>query len=368
MRKRIRITAGLMAGILILLMLFKIQTYGETSKMKETEDKVLKISKEEKENLKILFTINQKWEELQKQAEETTEKIEELTKEKEKLEGEIDSINNSYKEQRDTLGKILVAYERKGTASYLDALLSAGDLKTFIRSVNILRDVTGGVNKLLTGLKENEKKLSEDKEKLSDKIAEQKEEEQELNLQIKQQEELKAEQETFLLSLKEEKGHYEGQLGLLKDTWEGAKEYFKEDFVKEFEEKVQSGAITTEDLNLHIDFLKISGELKEEKLNEALSPMAFHFEENRAQLVIPEKELTLTGNFEKKDATSLIFHVTEGTFYGLPLEESSIAELFPESFPVIDLAFLVQNMQFGIKLNEVTVKKGVLEFTLKPVF
>ncbi|SHO44756.1 coiled-coil domain-containing protein [Anaerocolumna xylanovorans] len=368
MRKRIRITAGLMAGVLILLMLFKIQTFGENSKVKETEDKVLKISEEEKENLEILFTINQKWEELQKQADGTTEKIKQLTIEKEKLESEIDSINNSYNKQRDTLGKILVAYERKGTASYLDALLSAGDLKTFIRSVNILRDLTGGVNKLLMDLKENEEKLSEDKKKLSDKITELKEEEKELTLQIEQQAKLKAEQEAFLWSLKEEKGHYEDQLELLKATWEGAKEYFKGDFAKEFEEKIQSGAITTEDLKLHIDFLKISGELKEEKLNEALLPIAFHFEEGKAQLVVPDRALTLTGTFEIKDSASLIFQVTEGTFYGLPLEENSISELFPEGFPVIDLAALMQNMQFNIKLNQVKLKKGVLEFTLKPVF
>ncbi len=368
MRKRntIRIAASVMAVILILLPLFKIQTFGETSKVKETEDKVLQISEEEKKNLELLFTINQKQEELQKQEVETEKVIEQLNTEKEKLESEALRTAGLYNKQRDSLGKILAAYERKGTASYLDAILSSGDLKTFIRSVNIVRDLTRGVNKLLSDLKENEKKLAKEKKKLADKIEELEKEKENLSIQIEKQKALKKSQEEFLASLKEERNHYESQLELLKASWESAKSYFKEGFVKDFEEKMQNGTITDRDLNLHIDLLKISGELKADKLNEALTPMAFLFEEGKAVMQVPEWSLTLTGTFEIKDASSLVFKIDGGTYYELPLEEGAVKELFPEGFPVIDLSSLLQNLRFKVKLEKIQLREGVMEFTLRP--
>lgn len=348
--------------------LFQTRALGETAKIKETKDTVLQISGEEKENLEILFAINQKKEELQREEKKLTIEITKLNKEKKELEAEIEGINESYRTQKETLAKVLVAYERRGTASYLDALLSAGDLKTFIRAVNILRDLSGGVNELLADLEENERKLGQEQKELSNKLTELAENKKELELKLQKQQELKDQQEIFLKSLKEEKSHYEDQLKLLTDVWEGAKEYFREDFTRDFTNRLQAGNMTTADLNIHINMLKINGELGEEKLNELLAPLNFQFEKKRVILKISEWSLILTGTFEIKDDTSLELKINGGSFYDLPLEESSISDLFNGGYPVIDFSYFLKDMQFDMKIEGVESGDGVLRFTLKPIF
>lgn len=366
--KKTGIITGILAAGLLLALFFQIQALGEVAKIKETEESVFEISEEEKKNLEILFLMNQKSDELKAEEKTLTERIHGLQDEKKVLEADISDISDSYERQKETLAKVLVAYERRGMASYLDAVLSSGDLRTFLRSVNILRDLSSGVNRLLEELKENEKKLRSEQLKLAAKIEELNREQEELKVKIQQQEEQSREQEAFLESLKEEKDHYEEQLKLLKDIWEGAKEYFKEGFSEDFTVRLQQGNITTEDLNLRINLLKISGELQEEKLNEALTPMAFHLTEGEAVLEVPDKSLVLNGTFEIQSDTSLLFQVTGGTFYELPLEESSVAELFSQGYPVIDFSYFMEDLQFDMKIGGISLGDGTLKFTLKPVF
>jgi peptidoglycan hydrolase CwlO-like protein len=293
--------------------------------MKEMQDNLDGINEAEKVTLKELFLLSQEIEEMEREEIKITNDIQTLEADINILESKIKTQQEDYDSQLSVLKKVLVSYERMGPASYLETLLSAEDFTTFLRSINIIRNLSHNVNKLLDSIEVEKKQLTEEKDVLDNKVAKLEEKREALKEPLLKKQQLKAEQEAYLNSLEGDKLYYKEQLDNLEQMWEASKKVFTQ-IVDDFKTIISSGSFQTEDLNINFSFGKISGSINEDTFNRIieenskLPKLVFHFKEDQIEIEIPENHLILRGKFTIEDKSSLKFQVESGSFYDLPLE------------------------------------------------
>jgi peptidoglycan hydrolase CwlO-like protein len=348
------------------------RVYGET--YSNVEEKLDTITEEEKAVLKDLFFLTQEIEEMERQEAEITEEIIEQQSHIKELETNIQAQQKEYDQQLSIMEKVFVSYQKMGPASYLETLLNAKDFTTFLRSINIIRNLSDNVNNLLESLESDKLKLIQEKDTLAKHIVILEEKKAALKEPLLRKRQLKAEQEAYLDSLEENKSYYEEQLNNLDQMWEAIKILFSQ-IVEEFKTIINAGSFTDEDLNLKLSFTNISGSLHEDSLNQILNEnsklpnMVFDFNPDIVKIEIPDKHLVLYGNFIIEDNSIIKFQVEEGSFYDMPLEKTSIDELFREGSIRIDFMEIAGDMLiFDIQLKGVGVNEHYLEFELTPDF
>ena len=130
-----------------------------------------------------------------------------------------------------------------------------------------------------------------------------------------------------------------------------------------------------EDLNLSFSLFSIKGSVSDETFNNILKEhstlpeIVFQFQQDKIILEIPDKSLVLNGHFEISGSSALLYVVESGSFYGLPLEQASIDELFKEGPLLIDFeAVAGELVAINIILDAVEAKDGYLEFRIKAGF
>jgi peptidoglycan hydrolase CwlO-like protein len=347
--------------------------YGEVKPITEVQELLEGISEEEKEVLQKLFTLTQEIEEMEREELRISGDIKMLLTEIAEKEQLIKKQQERYDSQLEVLKKVLIGYQRSGPASYLDTLLSAGDLRTFVRSINIIRDLTSNVGELLASLEEGKETLKKENEKLKESVIILEAKKEELKEPIRKKQQLLKEQNTYLDSLKGQRALYEEHLANLEVMWDDSKTMFSQ-LVSEFTRIIGEGNITAEDLNLSFGFTGMKGAIYEETFNEILKEhstlpeLLFHFQSDRIEIEVPDKKITLSGTFVIEDETALRLNVEEGSFYEMPLEQESIEELFKEGYLLLDFKEMTQGISIDFIINTVTSKDGVLEFTIKPEF
>jgi hypothetical protein len=156
--------------------------------------------------------------------------------------------------------------------------------------------------------------------------------------------------------------------------WKEIKVLFSQ-IVDEFKTIINARSFTNDDLNLQLSFTKITGFIDEDTLNRILEDnsklpkMVFDFNSDNVVIEIPEKHLVLLGNFIIEENSMINFQVEEGTFYSIPLEKTSIEELFRDGSIYIDFEEVAGDMLlFDIQLESVRVNEKSLEFELSPDF
>jgi len=344
---------------------------GEVKPITEVQEKLEGITEEEKAVLEILFTLEQEMEEMEREESAITKDIEALQIEIDDMEELLKERQKNYDDQLDILKKVLVGYQRKGPASYLDTLLSAEDLRTFLESINMIKDLTRNVGKLLDSLEEGKKKLAEERDRLSEKAALLADKKEELQEALMKKLELKTKQEAYLATLKEKSEQYQEQLSNLKQMWEDSKLQFS-NIVENFSQIIGEGNISLSDLNLSANLFEIKGAIYEETFNEILREhsdlpgLLFHFYTDRVEIEIPEKHLVLIGTFIIAEDKVLKLEVEKGSFYEMPLENESIEELFIDGYLLIDFKELAGDMLIDFSLETVETKEGYLEFKITP--
>lgn len=344
---------------------------GEVKPITEVQEKLEGITEEEKAVLEILFTLEQEMEEMEREESAITKDIEALQIEIDDMEELLKERQKNYDDQLDILKKVLVGYQRKGPASYLDTLLSAEDLRTFLESINMIKDLTRNVGKLLDSLEEGKKKLAEERDRLSEKAALLADKKEELQEALMKKLELKTKQEAYLATLKEKSEQYQEQLSNLKQMWEDSKLQFS-NIVENFSQIIGEGNISLSDLNLSANLFEIKGAIYEETFNEILREhsdlpgLLFHFYKDRVEIEIPEKHLVLIGTFIIAEDKVLKLEVEKGSFYEMPLENESIEELFIDGYLLIDFKELAGDMLIDFSLETVETKEGYLEFKITP--
>jgi len=329
----------------------------------EAQEMLENVSDEEKAILKELFALMQEIEMLEKEEEEIIAEIESVQDEIDSLEEMIDIRQKEYDKQLEVLKQFLQSYQKKGPASFLAALLSAGDLTTYVRSRNIIKDLSHSTRELMDFLEEEKKQLEEQKEVLRLKKEHLEKKKQELQESIAKKLQLKNELEERLNSLKDKKEYYEEKLNYLKKQWDEIKDLFS-NIVGEFTRIVEEEGLPIEELNLNISFSGIKGIIYEETFSNILKEhsdfpaIEFKFHTDKVIIEVPEKNLTLEGKFVIENQSILKFEVNSGTFYNMPLEDAALKELFSNGSLFIDFS----NFMDDIKINSIKIKNGYAEF------
>lgn len=339
--------------------------------IEEVQNKLKGISEKERSVLDNLFKLTQEMEDMEREEAKANSEIGTLQQEMKGLESKIEKQQKDYDEKLKVLEMVLVSYQRSGPASYLETLLKAENLTSFIRSINIIRDFSRNVGELLDSVDEGKKKLAEEKNKLTDKISIIDNKKKVLQESLDKKRKLKEEQQAYLDSFNEDKAHYEAQLKGLEQMWKEIKVLFS-DIVKDFRRIVQDGYFPQSKLNLSFKFPIIKGALYEETFNDVIKDhsnlpnMVFHFHQDKVVIEVPDKHLILEGKFVIQGKTAFKLKVDKGSFYGIPLEASSIEELFKNGDLLIDIKDLAgERLTFDISLQSIKMKEGYLEFEVK---
>ncbi|MDD3174643.1 MAG: hypothetical protein PHF63_13445 [Herbinix sp.] len=349
-----------------------IRVSGEVKPITEVEDKLEGITKEEKAVLEELFSINQKIEELELEEEKINGEINTLQQQINELTGEIEAKQKDYDFQLDILEQVLVDYQRGGPSTYFEILLSAEDLSTFLKSINVIKDISHNMNDLLASLEDGKKALQTEKESLDLKAVELEQKKTELAQNLSNNQELQEDKKTYLAALQENKAYYKEQLGNLETMWEDCQSLFPK-LADEITETINEGYFAWDDLNMDLGFLNMNGYIEEDTFNGILeentkiSKTKFLFKENKVILEVPEEHLVLTGNFIIAGKSAIQFEVLEGTFYDMPLEKASIEELFENGPMLIDFNLISEGIiTVDFTLNKVESQEAKLAFDISP--
>lgn len=356
------------------MLLAPMQASGEVRQIEELNDKLENISEEEKAVLQQLFTLEQEIDTIEQEEERINGDIADIQSQINDLEKDIEATQADYDRQLDILKQVLVNYQRGGPASTLENLLNAENLSSFIKSLNIMKDISHNVNELLTSLKEGKLLLQEKKEQLNQDKEQLMKKEEELQVELNKKQEIQKEQEKYLASLRENKAYYEEQLYNVTLMWDSCKKLFL-GISEEMSQIINEGYFTLEDLNLNFSFFSISGSLGEDVLNRILSEhtqqseTVFTFDDDRVIITVPELHLVLEGKFTITADTAVQYEVQSGTFYDMPLEPASLQELF-ESGPLqIDFKTITKDIiAIDFKIQKVESTKGSLSFVIIPQF
>ena len=363
----------ILSVFIFLMAVLPMRAFGDVKPIEELEDKLEGISEEEKVVLEELFRLQQEIDGLVAEETKVTHELESLQRQIEELGEEIKQKQVNYRQQLNVLEQVLVNYQRRGPASYIELLLKSNNLSEFLMSLNIMKDISHNVEELLVGLESSRLELEEEKLLLSEKTTQIEEKQAELLLTLEAKEEVQTKQETNLASLHKDREFYQEQLSNISQMWSDCQLIFS-DVVKELNRIIGSGYYTEEDLNLTYGFFTVQGYLQGENFNRILKENSnmtdtiFLFEEEKVIIRVPEKHLELQGYFEIAGESAISYVVTEGTFYDLPLEAASMEELFRNGPLLIDFNGITGDMVMSFKINEVWSEEGTLNFVIIPQF
>ena len=359
--------------ILIISLSIWVEPYkatGEVKPIEEVNRQLQGISQEEQETLEKLFILTQEIEEMEREEARITEEINDLIVEIDELDKSITKEEESYNSNLKIMEQLLISYQRGGPASYLDILLKAENLTSFIKSLNLIKDISRNTGELLATIEESKLILEERKQSLADSVAKLELKREELQEPIAERKRLVKEQENYLDSLSEEKELYQQHLDNVKLMWDNLKKLFSE-IVDEYARIINEGHFTMEDLNLQFSFFSLKGSIHEDTFNRimndnsTLSRMVFSFGQGRVRIEVPDNSLVLYGYFELRDTSSLLFIPEEGTFYGMALETESINELFKDGPLLLDFEQVAGDLvTIDIKLKDVEVADGFISFSI----
>ena len=364
---------GLLALLIIpTLILTPVKVAANVKPIEDTQGKLEEITEEEKNVLNELFAVTQRIEGLEAEETELNQNIIDLQEQIANIQNEIVEKQKTYDEKLSVLEQVLAIYQRGGPASYLEILLNADSLSTFLKSINAIKDISHNVGSLLDTLKKENKVLNQEKEKLEDKEDQLQNTKDALAKNLEDSRQLKKQREEYLISLQEQRVHYEEYLSVLKSMWGDATQLFTQ-IVAEISRVVAEGYLTYEDLNMKAGLITMQGTIIQEKFNRILKDNSelpddiFRFEDGEVVLEVPDMQLVLHGNFVVDSKTAIRYEVTSGTFYGMPLDEISMKELFEQGPLLLDFDVIAGDMiimDYTIRKVESTEGQLIFEIGL----
>ena len=333
----------------------------------EIETQLFAITEEEREVLEDLFLLLQEIEEIERQQLLIESEIILAEERSAAVEKALDEQQLLFNDRRDVLGEVLKSYQRRGPGSTLGILMASENFPDFIKRINVLRELTKNTGDLLDELAEKQAQLNAERENLQRLIAEIELKRADLAENLRFNLGLQAELEAHLASLQEERAYYEEKLSELDRAWQEINGIFSA-FVSEFSRLVEDGSLPEGAITITFSLPDIKGTIREAAFNRAITDstsirgMALRFRPDRIIVHMPAREFELTGIFEIEDGDTLKFIAETGSFYGLPLTESSIQELFSDGVLALNLAPVLM----GNQLHTVNIYEGSLELISRP--
>lgn len=335
----------------------------------EIREKLSGISEEEREVLKNLFILVQELEEIAKQQEIMAKEVDITKEEVIQLEGKIQNEETEFLMQRDALRQVLKIYQRNGPGSYFEIILNSDSLTIFLRKLNTLRDLTRNTGKLLDLLENTRNNLALQKETLSEKLFLFEAKQEKLEKSIADKFKKIEQKEQYLSSLGDERDYYQGYLEGLQLLWNELNPLFSET-TREFTRIIGEGSLPMDTFETIFTIHGIKASVDEKTFNDIIAEntnlpkMVFNFYPDRIEIEVPEKNLVLAGKFVVVEGHTLKYQIDRGSFYGMPLENSALEELYKEGHLMLNFKTLVGNNA----LQYIEMKEGYLELLIKPAF
>lgn len=332
----------------------------------EIKEKLTGITDEEKEVLEKLFLLTQDIEEMDKMKLQIAIEIEKLNEEVTKLESLIASEALIYEENCKLIEEVLKAYQRSGPGSYIELILSSDNLTTLLRRINILNDITRDTTALLNSLQESKARLASDKNNIMEKLLLVEEQKKKLEETLEKNIMLKEDLEIYLASLEGEQEKYEEYLQNIELFWSQLKPLFSET-MKTFSNMLLDDNLPSDALKTEFSFFSIKGIIEEQTFKEIISKQSFpteinfEFSSDKLEIAMPEKNLYLSGPLVIVEGKKLVLEVNEGRFFGMPLEKSSIEDLFSQGYVELNLGqILGKNKLKSIKINDDNIELQII--------
>ena len=370
MNRRLKSSLILVLVLIVSIMVRPYQVAGEVKPIEEANEQLQGISEEEQKTLERLFVLTQEIEEMEREEARITVEINELIIEINELDKSIIKEQDNYDVNLEIMEQVLVSYQRGGPASYLDILLRAESLTSFIKSLNLIKDISKNTGELLASIEESKQVLEEKKQSLNISMDLLEIKKEELKEPIAERKSLIKEQESYLDSLSVEKELYQRQLENVKLMWDNLKGLFSQ-IVDEFGRIISEGHFTMEDLNLQLNFFSLKGSIHEDTFNRVLNDnstlarIEFGFGRDTVRIEVPDYNLVLNGHFEIEGTSALLFVPETGTFYNMTLEKESIDELFRSDPLLIDFEQVAGDMvTIDIELSNIETADGSIYFTI----
>ncbi len=341
----------------------------EDKSLLEIQEKLTGVTEEEKEVIEKLFVLTQEIEEMDRIKLQIAEEIEDINKEVAEIEKLIANETISYEKNLNLMENVLKAYQRSGPGSYLELILSSDNLKTLLLRINTLSDITRNTNELLKSLDESKAKLAREKDKIIDKLVLVEEQQKKLKETLEKNIALKEDLERYLESLEGERTKYEDYLGKIELYWSKLKPVFAET-ISVFSNMLESSNIPQDAIKIEFAFFNVKGTIEEKVFKDIISKQSFptkvelEFSTNKLILMMPENHLYLSGSFKVLEEQKLLFEVDEGSFFGMPLEKSTIDDLFIEGYLELDLGEILGKN----KIKSIQINEDNLELQITPVF
>ncbi|WP_090441911.1 coiled-coil domain-containing protein [Natronincola peptidivorans] len=356
-----------LAIIFALIMVSSTVVEGQVDSFTEVQEKLIEISQEEREILSNLFLIVQEIEEMEREEEKISQDIVIINREIYDLEKIIAGKEVDYQKKQEDLKQVLKSYQRMGPGSYLEIILDSDSLTTFLRRINILKDLTRNTGELLEEMDENRERLTIEKTKLEEKLLLTEEKQYQLKEALAKKMQLRKDMEEYLASMEEEREYFQEHLASIQQVWQQLKPLLSET-VEEFSRIIREGNLPPDALKISFSFAGIKGTLEEGTLNSiiaqhsSLPEMSFSFSDNKIEMRLPKQNLVLGGTFVIQGRDTLKFEVSEGSFYQMPLEAGALEDLFREGDLTLNLKPVLENNT----LRSVDIKKGYIELLSTP--
>lgn len=332
---------------IILLTLFVLgSAIGFGAPVDETaKDKLTEITEEEKGIVEALFVLSSEIELLNTELSQLSVQMTDIKDQIAASEASIIKLEAQYKQYKDSLAEVLRLQQRSGVASRVEALLNAKNLKDFIKRINILRDLSRNVDALMATVEGARIDVEREKEALEELLVALIDKEALVKQATEEKTKAKNELEAYLESLASEREHYESYLESITQVWSSLKPMFSKT-IAAFTDIIETGNLPEDTVEVNVSLFNTRGTIWEDKFNQILSQkkelpeLTFDFIKDGAKLNFPDYEITLIGQFELLDEQTIKYVVTGGEFYGLPMTQDSIKDLFSEG----DLVFSLQSL------------------------
>ncbi len=362
-----RFMAVLAAVFICTSILGTSRVLGQMEPPQDIETQLTNIAAEERETLQQLFDLTQELAIMEKTEQQLEEEMKLLDARIAGYKLEIQAEEQHYQNQQEGLAAVMRSYQRLGAGSYLQILLDSDSLAGFLRKLNTLRDFTRNTGKLIAEAEEQKQQLTLDRNSLLEKHRQLEAKKEQQALAVAERLKLKEELEKNLAALADQRGYYQQQLNALEAGLKEIEPMLSQIFGG-ISDSIKEGRVPENALELSISLFSVKGKVTEKSFNEilalqqALPKLEFHFQQDRLELVFPEKQLKLQGHFEVQEGHTLSFLADSGSFFEMPLQQEYLDKLFQEgTFKVALEPLLGKNTLQSVKLYE-----GYMELYIKP--
>lgn len=338
------IIIAIITTVLLLLSVEMYPVFGEPSP-DDAKNQLNEISAEEMQIVENLFVLSSEIELMNTEIEALNKSMDGIATNIEEKNRLISLQIEAYESMKENLAQVLKIQQRAGITSRLETLLKSTSLKDFIGRVNLIRDLSKNIDRIMKETDSQRIAIESERYNLQVLLTDLSAKEQELKQSLAEKSKAAETLEAYLESLESEKAYYEAYLNSIERVWGELKPLFATT-VAAFTKIIETGDLPEDTVEVVVSLFNTRGIISEEKFNDILSKrkdlpeLEFDFIKEGVVLSFPAYNVKIEGAFERIDNQTLLYRVEGGTFYELPMNESALKDLFSDG----DLIFSLKSI------------------------